>query len=297
MTARRKNDLDDKPMPPTLFDGKEEHADADGVQPLSPVVNASAKKVSKPRVARQDIRAIQDLLWKEALLAAHEVDRFESEEAFQDHLRQHLPQNSLETRTRYAQTLIRWFFPDGVRGLAASVWINYRDEGLLEETLRFLYLSVEPMVAAAVAEALFPIAENAQIPPSYLTNFIRQRFGEETPEKSIKRVKQNLRKLGILVREKGDRDTLRALSPSSTGFLVLLHYVFARNEPCAVEFRTLVHNLFWKFLGFKSEDQLRAIIKESLNRALISKYVVADRIESISFRFSFNDFVTNRMKL
>jgi hypothetical protein len=264
-------------------------ASADG-QPQS-------KKAGKRRPVREDVRAIQDLLWKEALSALRDVEQFKDEAGFHEHLRQQLPQNSLETRTRYAQTLLRWFFPDGVKGLAASVWANYHDPSLSEEVLRFLYLRAEPLVAAGVSEALLPIAEGALIPPSYLTNFFRQRFGEETPDKSIKRAKSNLRKLGFLVREKGDRDTLRAMAPSGTGFLVLLHYVFAKEEARGVEFRTLAGDPFWMFLGFKTEDQLRGILKESVNKGLIAKYVVADRIESISFRFTFAEFVAKRRKL
>jgi hypothetical protein len=297
MRAKPNKNLEDTPAQPTLFDGRGAGTDESSRHGTPADGQVKAKQVARPRVVREDVRAIQDLLWKEAVLAVREVERFDNDEEFQEHLRQHLPQNSLETRTRYAQTLMRWFFPDGVKGLAALVWINYRDQGLLEETLRFLYLSAEPMLAATVSEALFPIAENARIPPSYLANFVRQRFGEETPDKSIKRVKSNLRKLGILVREKGDRDTLRGMAPSSTGFLVVLHYLFAREEPRGIEFRTLVDNPFWKYLGFKSEDQLRGILKESLSKGLIAKYVVADRIESISLRFTFHEFVTKQMKL
>src|SRR5207249_3654083 len=143
----------------------------------------------------------------------------------------------------------------------------------------------------AVSEALFPIAENAVIPPSYLTNFVRQRFGQRTPDKSIQRAKSNLRKLGFLVREKGDRDTLRPMAPSPTGFLIILHYLFAKDEARGIEFRTLVDNPFWKFIGFKSDDQLRSVLRESVRKGLMAKYVVADRIESISFRFTFGEFV------
>jgi hypothetical protein len=203
MAAKPSRDLEKSPGQPTLFDGRDERPDEGGRRLAPADGQATAKKVARPRLAREDVRAIQDLLWKEALLAVHAAERFENDETFQEHLRQHLPQNSLETRSRYAQTLMRWFFPEGVKGLAASVWVNYRDQELLEETLRFLYLSAEPMVAATVSEALFPIAENAQVPPSYLTNFIRQRFGQETPDKSIKRVKSNLRKLGPCLRLHG----------------------------------------------------------------------------------------------
>jgi len=296
MTNKREKKLTKGLTQPTFFD---ENTLVENVGPCvsAPDEQPKARKASKPRMPREDIRAIQDLLWKEALLAVQDVERFEDVEGFQEHLRRELPQNSLETRSRYGQTLVRWFFPDGVRGLVASVWVNYREPSLVEEVLRCLYLQAEPMMSAAVTDALFPIAENAVIPPSYLTNFIQQRFGEETPAKSIKRVKSNLRKLGFLVKEKGNQDALRPMSPSSTGFLIILHYLFARNEAHGIEFRTLADNPFWKYLGFKSEDQLRSILKESLNKGLIAKYLVADRIESISFRFSFAQFVTERKRL
>jgi hypothetical protein len=193
------------------------------------------------------------------------------------------------------QTLKRWFFPDGVRGLAAQVWLAYRDEALAEEVLRYLYLRAEPMAGAAVAEALLPIAEKAIIPDSYLSNFVRTRFGKETPDKSIQRLKANLRKLGFLVRGKGNRDILRVPTPSATGFLIVLHYLFARSQAGAVEFRTLAADPFWQYLGFKTEDQLRTILKDSLDRGLLAKYVLADRIESISFRYSFEEFLAGKM--
>jgi len=190
---------------------------------------------------------------------------------------------------------MRWFFPDGIRGLAGQVWLNYRNLDLAVEILRYLYLRAEPMVGAAVANALSPIAENAIIPGSYLTNFIRERFGDSTPDKTIMRVKSNLRKLGFLAREKGTNDRLRAMAPSSTGFLVVLHHVFAFGEAGSVEFKRIANNNFWKYLGFKGEDQLRAILRDSLGKGLLSKYVVADRLESITFRLSFSDFVIKRI--
>jgi hypothetical protein len=44
-------------------------------------------------------------------------------------------------------------------------------------------------------------------------------------------------------------------------------------------------------LGFKSEDRLRDILKVAVNHDLLAKYVLADRIESISFRYTFAEFV------
>jgi hypothetical protein len=39
----------------------------------------------------------------------------------------------------------------------------------------------------------------------------------------------------------------------------------------------------------------RTWIKAALNQGLLAKYVLADRIESISFRCTFDEFVTGRM--
>lgn len=249
-----------------------------------------------PRMAREDVRGIQDLLWKESLFALNHISEFSDDAAFQGFLQANLPQNSEETRCRYAQNLMRWFFPDGVRGLAATAWAAYQDLSLAEEILRYVYLREEPMMGSAVADALFPIAENAAIPQSYLTNFLLARFGETTPAKSIKRVKANLRKLGLLSKEKGNKDTLRPMTPSPTAFFLVLHHIFARHEAGGVEFRTMLENPFWKYLGFKSEDQLRALLKSGMVKSIIAKYVVADRIESISFRHTFDSFVTARMR-
>jgi hypothetical protein len=245
----------------------------------------------------EEARAIQDLIWKEALLAVQLAEPFSDEGEFQAHLQAHLPQNSPETRSRYAQTLLRWFFPDSMQGLAAEVWRHYRAPALAEEILRYLYLRAEPMAGAVVAEALFPIAEGALLPTTYLPNFVRSRLAADTPDKSLQRLKSNLRKLGFLARGRDERDTLRPLTPSSTALLILLHYLFAREQAGGVEFRTLAADPFWKYLGFKSEDRLRDVLKAALDRDLLAKYVVADRIESVSFRYTFPEFVAGSKAL
>lgn len=262
-----------------------------------PAVAPARAESPKRRPTRADVRAIQDLLWKEALLAVQELQPGDDEERFKAHLREHLPQNSESTRSRYAQNLIRWFFSDGISGLAARVWLAYRDPALTVEALRYLYLRAEPMVGRVVADALFPIADNAVVPASYIDGFVRQAFGADTPDKSLKRVRLNLRKLGFLSRERGNRDTLRPLNPSATGFMLVTHYLYANGESRGVEFRNIADDTYWRYLGFKSEDRLRAILRDAVARGTLAKYVVADRIESISFTLSFDEFVQQGVRL
>jgi hypothetical protein len=79
--------------------------------------NSTAKRrPTRPRMPRDEIRGIQDLVWKESLFALQRVEEFTDDSAFLDFLRHHLPQNSEITRDRYAGTILRWFFSDGVRG-------------------------------------------------------------------------------------------------------------------------------------------------------------------------------------
>jgi hypothetical protein len=51
-----------------------------------------------------------------------------------------------------------------MQGLAPEVWRHYHNPSLAEQVLRYLYLRAEPMAGAAVAEALFPIAEDSLLP-------------------------------------------------------------------------------------------------------------------------------------
>jgi hypothetical protein len=264
-----------------------------------PEKTSAPLKVTKARPGprRDSIRAIQDLIWKEALLTLPWSEKFEDAGEFQNYIREHLPQNSLSTRDRYAQTVVRWFYPDGLKGLTAEVWRHYQDPELAEEILRYRYLCAESMAGAIVADALFPISENATIPDSYIAQFIRERFGSSVPDKTRERLKANLRKLGFLSFGRERRDSLRPIAPSATAFLILLHFLFSQGQPGGVEFRAIASEPFWKYLGFKSEDRLRAILREALDRGMIAKYVVADRIESISLRYSFREFVEGRMRL
>lgn len=88
----------------------------------------------------------------------------------------------METRIRYAQSILQWFFPDGLNGLARRVWMAYGDEGIETDILRYLYLTAEPVMGTCVAEALFPLENGMQIPPQYFDQFLKTFFGESPPQ-------------------------------------------------------------------------------------------------------------------
>lgn len=125
-----------------------------------------------------DRKTIQDVLFSEGLLAVRASLSVSTLTELQESLVKQLGQNSMETRVRYAQSIIRWFFPDGLDGLARRVWVAYGDERIETDILRYLYVTAEPVIGTCVAEALYPLENGMQIPSQYFDQFLKTFFGE-----------------------------------------------------------------------------------------------------------------------
>jgi hypothetical protein len=106
--------------------------------------------------AIRERKTIQDVPLAEGLLALKLAHQAKSPEELQEILVKRLGQDSMETRRRYAQSILRWFFPDGLSGLLPRVWLAYQDEAIALDLLRWSYLNQEPILGRCVAEALFP---------------------------------------------------------------------------------------------------------------------------------------------
>jgi hypothetical protein len=242
-------------------------------------------------------KAIQDVLFGEGLHAVKlslEVTKLED---LQERVEANLRQNSSETRRRYAQSVVRWFFPDGFEGLARRVWAAYRDERVESDILRYLYLSSEPIMGACVADALFPLQEGIVIPADYFDRFLSNYLHAAPAPKTRKRVKMNLVKLGFLKPAPGGGHRLDPITPTKTGFIVLLHHVFAPVQPRTIELRHLFANPFWKYLGLKSEDTVRGVIREANASGFLGKYVVADELEQITSCLSLAEILKRGVRL
>ena len=242
-------------------------------------------------------KTIQDILFNEGLLAVRASVAVSTLVELRDSLAQQLGQNSMETRIRYAQSILQWFFPDGLNGLARRVWMAYGDEGIEADILRYLYLAAEPVMGTCVAEALFPLENGMQIPPQYFDQFLKTFFGESPPEKTRERLKSNLMKLGFLDRARGKPDRLKPVILARTSLLILLHHLFSRQGTRTVELRRLLADPFWKFLGYKSEDTVRAVLREANAADILGKYVVADQLEQVTTSMSADEFLTHKVRL
>jgi len=265
--------------------------------PQSSVATTEQSRRPEEQDTKLDRRTIQDFLPAEGLIAVKISDELDSLEDLQCQLVAHFRQNSLETRTRYAQSVLLWFFSDGLAGLAQSVWAAYKDESIERDILRYLYLTSEPIMGACVSEALFPLEEGMLVPGDYLDRFLRQLIGGEVPPKPKERAKTNLMKLGFLARSRGKPDRLNPVVPSKTAFIILLHHIFAASGQRTVEIRNLFANPFWKYLGFKSEDSVRKVMRSADAAGLLGKYVVADQLEQITTCLTLNEILTRGIRL
>lgn len=242
-------------------------------------------------------KAIQDVLLAEGVLAVKLSVECQTLEQLHEALLKKLGQNSMETRRRYAQSLVRWFFTDGLDGLLRRVWLAYQDNTILDDLLRWSFLEQEEIMGATVAQALFPLENSIAIPATYFDKFLSDYLGEEPPDKTRQKLKINLKKLGFLERAKGKPDRLTPVVPQKTSFLILLHHLFAAKSVRTVELRHLFANPFWKYLGYKSEDAVRNVLREADAAGVIGKYIVADQLEQVTTCFTLAELMERRARI
>lgn len=267
--------------------------DEDDGPRTTPAIVAISKSGQVPRGAK---RTISDLNWSDAVLGVMESVQCQNLEELKTRLIAAFGQNSLETRIRSARFVIRWFFPDGLDGLARKTWGAFGDQRILADVLRFLYLSQEPVVAACVVDCLFPIESGMRVPASVFDRFLAAYYADQPTKKTSQRLKTNLMKLGFLERTTGD-DRLIPVNPTKTALLLLIHYLFAPSGPRTIELRNILANPFWKYLGFKTADAVRAAFREADAAGILGKYVVADQLEQITTRWTLDEFLENKPSL
>jgi len=242
-------------------------------------------------------KTIQDVLIPEGLLALKISHEAESDEQLQEILIKRLGQNSMETRRRYAQSILKWFFPDGIDGILSRTWLAYQDEVIISDFLRWSYLSQETVMGRCVADALYPLENGITIPATYFDKFLTDLFGEVAPEKTRERLKINLKKLGFLERAKGKADRLMPVVSQKTSLILLIHHLFAAKSVRTVELRHLFAHSFWKYLGYKSEDAVRNVLREADASGVIGKYIVADQLEQMTTCFTLAELLERKVRI
>ncbi|MGA9350652.1 MAG: hypothetical protein WBW48_17865 [Anaerolineae bacterium] len=238
---------------------------------------------------------LQDFPYSAGLQAIKDSLAFDDFDAFYRHLLDGLPQNSPETRRRYASLVTRWFFPHHeLRGLLPRVWQAYHDDQLLHELTRVTTLEMEPLIARFVTDVIFPISPGQPFQTATARDYVVATYGIYK-KNSRERLLNTVRLLGFLARYDG-RWVVAAIPRPANALLVLLHARLAPT-PRIVRVADLLAAPFWQYLGFRQADEVRAVLHDAQAAGLIARYTMVDQLEQITTKYTLDAYLETALRL
>jgi hypothetical protein len=215
--------------------------------------------------------------------------------AFYRHLQDDLPQNSPETRHRYASLIVRWFFPDHeLESLLARAWQAYGDDYLLVELIRIAVLEIEPVVARFVTELVQPLLPGDNIDSVAIRDYVTTVYGAHK-QNSHKRLLTTANALGF-IEHRASGWVVAAVRPPADGLLILLHARLAPT-PRIVRLSDLLGDPFWRYLGLRQSDQVRRILHDADAAGLLARYSTVDQLEQVTTRYTLEYYLSRALRL
>jgi hypothetical protein len=130
-------------------------------------------------------RYLQDILWKESLLAIQVSMDCQTTAELVARLPEKLPQNSAVTRQRNTSTIVSRFFPvEEIDQLPRQILRLYEDEDLLAAVMRVFFLEAEPLVGQLVAERLSRLPAGTALPKDFFVQYTIEVLGKREPHVS-----------------------------------------------------------------------------------------------------------------
>lgn len=215
--------------------------------------------------------------------------------AFRKELEERIHFNSQIVRKIRANNILKWFFPsNSLSSLPCLIWAAYKDEELLRHILRYQFLTSQPVVAKFISNHLLPLA-----PGSYVSNNLFKQYlvGEYDNVKPylINNLRIDCKALGFLT-DKTKSLYVAEIMPPKTAFLIITHFLFSK-EKSTIKLSDILQNPYWQYLGIRDKKTVRCILHEADAKGQIAKYIIADQLEQITTRFSFDEFLQNRSRL
>jgi hypothetical protein len=252
-------------------------------------------KLQESSAAGNKLYMMRRLLWEDSMYAVKLSSEFSSFQAFRKELEKTLPQNSSYVRKRNTASIIRWFFPSrSIENPLTKVWTFYRNELLLKELMRYQYLTTEPVVAEFILKHVLARTPGEVIKIEHLKDFLVKKYGVVKPD-PLRALSGAIRYTGfVCLANRGY--TISDLDPPKTALLILVHYLFAPT-PRTVTVKEILANSFWQYIGIRSPEIVKKILQEADANGAIAKYIVADQLEQITTRYSFDEFIQRKIRL
>jgi len=233
--------------------------------------------------------------WAESIRAVKLSTEFTDFTQFRKEFERSMHYNSSYVRIRNACSIIRWFFPShSLENLLTKVWTFYKNDTILKEMMRYAYLSREPAAAEFVVRYILPLDPGTPIEVDYLRDFLLKKYSvvKRDPLESLRGACKHL---GFIYSEK-KKMTISQISTPKTSLLILTHYLLAPT-PRTVTIKNVLSNPFWQYLGVREQETVRKVFREADAKGAITKYIMADQLEQVTTRYSFDEFVQRKVQL
>jgi hypothetical protein len=237
---------------------------------------------------------VRRLFWKDSIQAIKLSAEFSDFKAFRSELEGSLHCNSSYVRIRRTRDILKWFFPlRSLDNLLTKVWTFYKDEAVIRELMRYQYLTMEPAVAEFVTNYLLPLHPGAVVETDYLKDFLLKTYGVVRPD-PLNALRGACRDMGFLYNEK--KLIVRQVPVPKTSLLILTHHLLAPT-PRTVTVKEILSKPFWQYLGVREAETLRQVLREADASGIIVKYIVADQLEQLTTKYSYEEFIQRRIQL
>jgi hypothetical protein len=239
--------------------------------------------------------SIQSVAWETGLVAIRESIEFTDFESFRLHLFQNMRQNSEGVRKRYTSLILLRLFPErNLQGLNTKAWNAYRDEKILEDIARLTTLEAEPVIAKFVLEHIFALSPGSIIENTTIQDYISSEFGSFKND-SYRRLRSALIHMSFITAlPKGV--IVQPIPLPDNAFLIALHAKLALT-PRIVRITDIIEATFWNLLGIRDVATIRTILQDAYSKGVIAKYAVIDQLEQITTKYSYDEYLKNRIYL
>jgi hypothetical protein len=220
---------------------------------------------------------------------------FSDFKAFEQALEKSLRFNSACVRTKRARDMIRWFFPShSLDNLLTKVWTFYRNESLLEEVMRYQFLTSQPLLSKFILNCILPLEPGTCLDTPCFKDFLLRENGIVRRD-VLNNLRWACRDIGFLCQER-NKLVISQIPIPKTSLLLLTHHFLGQSAQ-TISIKDVLSNPYWRFLGIRSPEVVRQIFREADSEGIIAKYVIADQLEQITTRYSFDEFIQRRLGL
>ncbi len=221
--------------------------------------------------------------------------QFSDFKAFRKELEKTIHFNSERVRKIRACNILKWFFPNNsLDTISSQVWSSYRDEELLQEILRYQFLISQPVAAKFITRCILPLVPGTKISNTLFKQFLAKEFEDIKPY-LINNLRIDSKALGFIADNKSNLNIVAEIQTPKTAFLILTHYLFSKSS--TIKIFDILQNSYWQYLGISEKKTVRNILHEADAEGLITKYIIADQLEQITTRFSFDEFIHSALRL